>query len=150
MHGENPRVRIWLTPARSFRGVRDPGTARAPLLAASVGAGPGVAQSYLASVVSSLAIRAPLLTRSDAVAIPVPQNCALRRNVVPDDMKKYLERERLARKLIFKEWIACQGVPVSGSTFADDPPLVAQLRARRLPVPAHGHHRPLCPVGSSG
>jgi len=36
-------------------------------------------------------------------------------------MKKYLERERLARKLIFKEWIACQGVPVSGSTFADDP-----------------------------
>jgi len=64
---------------------------------------------------------APLLTRSDAVAIPVPPNCALRRNVVPDDMEKYLERERLARNLIFKEWIACQGVPVSGFTFADDP-----------------------------
>ena len=64
---------------------------------------------------------AALLTRSDAVAIPVPPNCALTRNVAPDDMEKYLERERLARNLIFKEWIACQGIPVSGFTFADDP-----------------------------
>jgi len=64
---------------------------------------------------------APLLTRSEAVPIPVPANCALTRNVAPDEMEKYLERERFARNLIFKEWIACRGVPVAGFTFADDP-----------------------------
>jgi hypothetical protein len=64
---------------------------------------------------------APLLMRSDAVSIPVPANCAVTRNVAPDDMEKYLERERFARNLIFKEWITCQGVPVAGFTFADDP-----------------------------
>jgi len=36
-------------------------------------------------------------------------------------MERYLERERFARNLIFKEWIACRGVPVAGFTFADDP-----------------------------
>jgi hypothetical protein len=64
---------------------------------------------------------APLLTRSEASSIPVPANCALTRNVAPDEMEKYLERERFARNLIFKEWITCQGVPVAGFRFADDP-----------------------------
>jgi len=64
---------------------------------------------------------APLLTRSEAVPIPVPRNCALTRNVAPDEMEQYLERERFARDLIFKEWITCPGVPVAGLTFADDP-----------------------------
>jgi len=64
---------------------------------------------------------APLLTRSEAASIPVPANCALTGNVAPDAMEKYLERERLARNLIFKEWITCQGVPGAGFTWADDP-----------------------------
>jgi len=64
---------------------------------------------------------APLLTKSEAVSIPVPANCALTRNVAPDEMEKYLERERFARNLIFKGWITCQGVPVAGFRFADDP-----------------------------
>ena len=32
-----------------------------------------------------------------------------------------LERERLARNLIFKEWITCRGATATGFTFADDP-----------------------------
>jgi hypothetical protein len=64
---------------------------------------------------------APLLTRSEAVSIPVPANCALTRNVAPDDLEKYLDRERLARNLIFKEWIRCPGIPVAGFRWADDP-----------------------------
>jgi hypothetical protein len=64
---------------------------------------------------------APLLTRSEAVSIPVPANCALAPNVDRDDMEKYLDRERSARNLIFKEWITCQGVPVAGFAWADDP-----------------------------
>jgi hypothetical protein len=71
-----------------------------------------------------LFLRSPsalLLTESEAVSIPVPPNCALTRDVAPDAMEKYLARERSTRNLIFKEWITCQGVPVAGLTWADDP-----------------------------
>jgi hypothetical protein len=64
---------------------------------------------------------APLLTRSEAASIPVPANCALTQNVASDEMERYLERERFAGNLIFKEWITCQGAPVAGFRFADDP-----------------------------
>ena len=36
-------------------------------------------------------------------------------------MVKYLEKERVGRNLIFKEWIRCEGVPAGGFAFADDP-----------------------------
>jgi hypothetical protein len=91
--------------------------------------GPVLAVQVLAFIIVTLLLllllflrspSAPLLTRSEAVSIPVPRNCALTRNAAPDEMQKYLERERFARKLIFKEWITCPDVPVAGFTFADD------------------------------
>jgi hypothetical protein len=94
---------------------------------------------------------APLLTRSEAAFIPVPADCAFTRNVAPDEMEKYLERERIARNLIFKEWIMCQSVPVAGFRFADDPrwlpsyvPGTFQFRRTVIIVPA----TPPIPQGS--
>ena len=63
-----------------------------------------------------------LLARSESdVIIPLPANCVARPTVATDDMVKYLEQERTARGLIFKEWITCTKV---GQYRAADLPFV--------------------------
>jgi hypothetical protein len=45
-------------------------------------------------------------SKSD-VPIPLPPDCRLSTTVPPDDMVRYLEKERKYRRLDFKAWIVC-------------------------------------------
>jgi hypothetical protein len=52
---------------------------------------------------------AALLAQSESdVTIPLPGNCIQTKEVLPDNMVKYLENERKRRGLIFKQWITCK------------------------------------------
>jgi len=63
-----------------------------------------------------------LLLRSIRLeAIPLPQDCQMSPNVQTDDMVRYLENDRLRRRLIFKSWINCKQVPPMDFAFLRDP-----------------------------
>ncbi len=84
----------------------------------------------------------PLLTRSEEAVISLPENCAVTPNVASDEMVKYLEKERIGRGLVFKQWITCQDLPRRGLAFLNDShwlpsyvPSTYQLRRTVIIVP---------------
>jgi hypothetical protein len=93
----------------------------------------------------------PLFTRAGEAVILIPENCALTPTVPSDEMVKYLDKERIERGLVFKEWITCRDFPERGFEFMDNPhwlpsyvPATYQFRRTVIVVP---YARPV-PQGS--